>query len=920
MSCNRIFLAGLCALCCLSLSARKKPLDHSVYDSWERVTDVALTADGAFLSYRIALQQGDGTLVIRRTADGAELRIPRGEGLSIDGKRAYCSIKAPYAATRAAKIKKVKKDKMPQDSLAVMDLGAMTLHKFPRSKRFKTGFDAMPFVAYEIKDAVVVLNPAEGNRADTIKQASAFTFSRDGRLLALVLKKEKKDSLSQNAMLLYAPATRTRTVLDSGKAYYGGAAFDDAGAQLAFLASADSLEDAGRHCALMLWNAASGLRTLLGADYRAKKDWCLTERSAPFFSRSGKRIFAGMGPCKPPKDTTVVEFEKAQLEIWNWDALYTPPMRRKDDPAKKTFQAVIEVAGGQPVLLSDSTEDVLKHYAGGDGDYALLLNDSAYRLSSYWDANNFCDAYLVSLATGERKLLYSKLEGTPQLSPGGKYILWYSYGDLNWHCRNLSTGAEANLTASLGIPFFDEENDRPCPPDPWDRRPQWTEGDASVLICDRYDLWKLQPDGSAAVCLTKGEGRARNLRYRRTNFVDWGLSETDRKLGLVHSPSAREKLWLSTFCETDKTNGLAVLDGLKARVPEGFTAPCSFAAGAIARNGSAAALTKGDFRHPYDLYFCFARRGVGLVQMAAAEQLTHINPAQADYRWGDVQLVHWKAYDGTPLDGLLFLPEDREPDEKLPLMVYFYERNAETMYSYRQPAPSRSIINIPLYVSNGYAVFVPDVVYKVGHPGESAYNCICAGAEAMCAQFPFLDRDRMAIQGQSWGGYQVAYLVTRTDMFRAGGAGAPVGNMTSAYGGIRWESGLARAMQYEHGQSRIGKSLWDEGGRELYIENSPVFHADKVKTPVLIMHNDADGAVPWYQGIEFFCALRRFGSPAWLLQYKNEAHNLMERKNCKDLSERLLQFFDHYLKGTPMPKWMKESVVPVGLEPTTHGL
>ncbi|MBO7623198.1 MAG: prolyl oligopeptidase family serine peptidase, partial [Bacteroidales bacterium] len=152
------------------------------------------------------------------------------------------------------------------------------------------------------------------------------------------------------------------------------------------------------------------------------------------------------------------------------------------------------------------------------------------------------------------------------------------------------------------------------------------------------------------------------------------------------------------------------------------------------------------------------------------------------------------------------------------------------------------------------------------------------------------------------------YLITRTNIYKAAGAGAPVGNMTSAYGGIRWESGHVRAMQYEHGQSRIGKSIWDEGGLDLYIENSPIFHVDKVQTPVLIMANDNDGAVPWYQGIEFFSDLRRFQKPAWLLQYNKEAHNLVERRNCKDLSIRLQQFFDHYLKGTPMPAWMKHGV------------
>ena len=151
-------------------------------------------------------------------------------------------------------------------------------------------------------------------------------------------------------------------------------------------------------------------------------------------------------------------------------------------------------------------------------------------------------------------------------------------------------------------------------------------------------------------------------------------------------------------------------------------------------------------------------------------------------------------------------------------------------------------------------------------------------------------------------------MVTRPEVFKwkAAGAGAPVANMTSAYGGIRWGSGMVRQFQYEGSQSRVGKTLWD--GLDLYIENSPLFFADKVETPVLIMHNDKDDAVPWYQGIEFFTALRRLGKPSWLLQYNDEVHNLSRRANSKDLSIRLEQFFNHYLKGAPMPVWMKDGV------------
>jgi dipeptidyl aminopeptidase/acylaminoacyl peptidase len=285
------------------------------------------------------------------------------------------------------------------------------------------------------------------------------------------------------------------------------------------------------------------------------------------------------------------------------------------------------------------------------------------------------------------------------------------------------------------------------------------------------------------------------------------------------------------------------------------------------------------------------------------KQITDVEPRQREFNWGTVELVNWQTADDIFCEGLLFKPEDFDSTKKYPVMIYFYEKNSETLYNSRTPAPSRSVINIPYFVSNGYVVFVPDIYYKDGHPGQSAMRSIMPGVEMLEKTYPWIDGENMAIQGQSWGGYQVAYMVTQTGKFKAAGAGAPVSNMTSAYGGIRWGSGITRQVQYEQGQSRIGKDLWS--GYDLYYENSPLFFVPNVTTPILIMHNDKDGAVPWYQGIEYFTALRRCGKVAWLLQYNNEEHNLGERRNAKDLSIRLSQFFDHYLKGAPMPKWMK---------------
>ncbi len=181
----------------------------------------------------------------------------------------------------------------------------------------------------------------------------------------------------------------------------------------------------------------------------------------------------------------------------------------------------------------------------------------------------------------------------------------------------------------------------------------------------------------------------------------------------------------------------------------------------------------------------------------------------------------------------------------------------------------------------------------------------------------YVDKDRIGAQGHSWGGYQLAYMITRTNLFAAVEAGAPVSNMTSAYGGIRWDSGMNRQFQYEKTQSRIGGTLWDETLR--YIENSPIFEADKVQTPILFMHNDADGAVPWYQGIELYMALRRLQKPVWMLNYNGEPHGLRKRQNQEDFAVRMQQFFDHYLMDAPAPVWMTDGV-PAVMKGKTLGL
>ena len=286
-------------------------------------------------------------------------------------------------------------------------------------------------------------------------------------------------------------------------------------------------------------------------------------------------------------------------------------------------------------------------------------------------------------------------------------------------------------------------------------------------------------------------------------------------------------------------------------------------------------------------------------------QLTHGDKQQEGFIWGTAELVSWISLDGRPLEGVVYKPANFDPNKKYPMMVNFYERNSETLYNYRMPEPHRSTIDYHLYNSNEYVIFNPDIRYVDGYPGESCYNCLMPGITMMIAK-GYIDEKGIGAQGHSWGGYQVAYLATRTNLFSAIESGAPVVNMFSAYGGIRWGSGMARSFQYEHTQSRLGATPWSSPLR--YLENSPLFTMDKVQTPILIMHNDADGHVPWYQGIEYFVAMKRLGKPCWLLNYTGEPHWPMHMANRIDFQRRMFQFFNHYLKNDKMPKWMSEGV------------
>jgi dipeptidyl aminopeptidase/acylaminoacyl peptidase len=416
-------------------------------------------------------------------------------------------------------------------------------------------------------------------------------------------------------------------------------------------------------------------------------------------------------------------------------------------------------------------------------------------------------------------------------------------------------------------------------------------------VYDRFDIWKVDPENKNTPINLTQTGRLKNISFRIIHFEKqgWRRSRGGERKGIDPSKSA----YLTGHNEITRTDSYYIFDLEKQKEPKAiFEGNFKLNTPKKAKDTEVVVFTKEDFETYPNLL-------VTDLSFKRQLQISDAAPQQNEFLWGTVELVSWTSLDGRKLEGTLHKPANFDPSKKYPMIVNFYEKSSQGLLSYHMPALGRSTIGYHYYTSNEYLIFNPDVYYKEGYPGEDAFNCVMPGITALIEK-GFVDEKHIGAQGHSWGGYQVAYLATRTNLFAAIESGAPVVNMFSAYGGIRWGSGLNRSFQYEHTQSRIGKSIWESPLR--YIENSPLFTLDKVNTPILIMHNDDDGSVPWYQGIEFFIGLRRLQKPAWLLNYNEADHWPTKLRDKEDFQIRMAQFFDHYLKEKPMPKWMKDGI------------
>ncbi len=935
--------AFLCLLAIPLAAQTKRPITQDTYDQWRTIQGASLSQDGKFAMYTLTPVVGDGEVVIRATGADTEWKFPRGytgrpqlmpaadsaalfsapgAQFSAGSLVAAFITYAPRAEFEAARKAKPRALPAPRTSLTVVNLADGKAQVIARVRSFKFAREGGKYLAYLMEadsaapgtgagaaptgggarggarggagggtrtepGAPLMLRDLATGQETKIEDVTSYLFDEAERIL--VYSTTSADT-AKTGVHVRDLASGAVTTLVSGKGNYKSLAVDRKGAQVAFVSDRDDAAAAKPRYALYYASLvpAKGQKTPVVAakvvdGAMVGADQLIADRGRLDFVRDGSALQFALAPL--PIDSIPADSlaDKAIYDLWHYKDTQIMPLQKVNAARERnrTWAAIYQPAAKKWAKLGN---DSLRQITIADnGRVALALNPVQYAVEETWGEGG-SDAYVLDATTGARTLIAKKLEGA-QLSPGGKYVTYFENG--KWWSHATAGNKKVEFTAAIkDVKFENEEFDMP------DIRPSyglggWTKDDARVLVYDRYDVWEVDPAGVVAPKnVTAGAGRAKDVTYRVVN-----LDTEDRFL------DPAEPLMLRAFNNGTKESGYAKATLGASGAPETFVMGArNYAALQKARKAGQYLMTQQTYREFPDLWTGSA--------IGSVRKISNGNPQESDYPRGTVELVSWLNQDGVRLQGMLYKPEGFDPAKKYPMITYFYERLSDGLHNYAAPT-GRNVVSPVVYNALGYLVFMPDIVYTDGFPGPSAAKAIIPGVQSLVAR-GFVDDKKLGITGQSWGGYQSAYLITVTNMFAAAVPNATVVNMTSAYGGIRWQSGVLRQMQYEHSQSRIGGSLWQYPER--FIENSPLFKLDRVTTPVLFMANDNDGAVPWYQGIEFYSAMRRLQKEAYLVVYNGDEHNPTKRANQKDIDLKMQQFFGAKLLGQAEPDWMKNGI------------
>jgi dipeptidyl aminopeptidase/acylaminoacyl peptidase len=892
-----------------NLDAQKRPLGADDIESWRRITEKVISPDGHWIAYKTEPWKGDSKIFLCSRKGEKKFEYDCGTDIQITDDSAFMvfTIKPEFAYVRELKLGKMEKGDLSSDLLGIYAIRSGTLDLIKTIRNFRIPEKWAGWLAYQVEP------PADEPEGDKTKEhkkkkesekngfrlnlrnlesgvirswpfVTEYDFAEKVRKLVFVSTGDDDEWAA--GLYMYDLETEQARPVMTGQNEYKQITVSEKGDRLAFLSKPER-ESAVEDFSLYLWNGQGEAEEIVAHNSQGMpENWGISENGRISYSDDGKRIFFGTAPLRPERDANIPDDEFPCVDIWHGGEglLHTVQLVNRERQLKRAYLAVHNLDDGS--LIQIETEDMPQSrlLEEGNADVVLLHSGKPYELQSMWDPLHY-DVSLLDLTTGERRIIKKNIGTVIQASPGGKYLVWFNFDDYSYYTYQIESGKECCITKPAIIRADFETNTTFDQNEPYGS-PGWLDDDRAVLIYDRYDIWKVDPENNHEPENLTVNGRKDKIVYRLIRFDGEKDSFHEEDIHyLVGTSEMSRSSWYFKWGLKRGSEPERLIGGeYRLSVP------------IKAEDADTVVYTKETFHMFPDLL-------VSDLQFRNSVRISDANPQQSDFLWGTAELYEWTSLDGRKLEGLLYKPEGFDPSRKYPLIVQFFHKSSSELYYYRTPEFHSSRIDYHYYTSNGYVVFNPDIYFDPGYIGESAYKSIMPGVAALVNE-GFIDPERIGAQGHSYSGYQVAYLATRTQMFACIQSGAPVVNFFSAYGGIRWESGRSRAFQYEHHQT-LG-SIWEVPLR--FFENSPLFFMDKVTTPILIMHNDQDGAVPWSQGIEYFIALRRLQKPVWLLNYNGEPHGLRQMKNKRDFHIRMSQFFGHYLKGEPMPRWMKEGV------------
>ncbi|MFO0880356.1 MAG: prolyl oligopeptidase family serine peptidase [Gemmataceae bacterium] len=757
----------------------------------------------------------------------------------------------------------------------------------------------------------LVLRELTTGKELTLGNVAEFAFDREGLTLALVLDTQNQTS---NGVQLRHLKTSALHQLDSGKATYEGLTWTEKGDGFTLLKGVEDKAFKDKRYSLLVCTdptSASPSVAVLDptADKAFPKDMLVSAARKPSLSDDLGTVFFGIheakkadaptkgpNPAKPgdrkaemmkalaeaKSKLEKAEPEKPDLVIWHGSDPRLQSQQEKDASTDRQFSYLCAYRLKDKKFLRLADEALRTVSVAPKQKFAIGLDRRTYERIGSLNGQRIQDVYVVDLQTGERHLALKQNRYTMGTSPDGTRLLFYDDGQ--YHVYDLATRKSRVITKGVPTSFINTEDDHNVdrPPTPAEG---WTSDGSAVLLSDGWDLWKVPVADGQAVNWT-GNGKKDGIRYQSRVTLD-----PEEKGADLQKPQI-----VTMYGEWTKKGGLLRLEPNGTKTILAWD-DAHFGNVARARDAEVYVHTRETVSeypdyHATDASFKNPRR------------LTQANPEQDRTLWSSgSQLVNYESVKGDKLQAALLLPANYEKGKKYPTIVYIYEKLSQQKNRYLMPRPMG--FNAAYYTSNGYAVLLPDIRYTINDPGMSAVWCVLPALEAAAAT-GVVDRDRVGLHGHSWGGYQTAFLITQTPIFKAAVAGAPLTNLISMYSSIYWNVGIANQPIFESSQGRFTGGYWDQ--QEAFIRNSPVFHAKNVKTPLILLHNDKDGAVDFNQGIEYFNTLRRLDRPVVMLQYRGENHGLAKLANQKDYSVRMREFFDHHLLGKPAPAWLKDGV------------